>query len=306
MNPAIEFQDVYRRFNRQEVLRGLSFKVQEGQIYALLGRNGTGKTTALRILMGSLRPHLGETRVLGTPSQSFKSADRENIGYVTEGHQLLKELRIKQTLTFEDGTRSGFDRKFAEDALGRCGLELKKQVYQLSRGQRAQLSLILTVAGNPKVLILDDPALGLDTVMRREFLDAMIDFLSGRGTTVLFSSHILTDVERIADRIGILQDGSLCVDATLDDIKQSVRIVHWHGADGQTLPEVPGVLRQKASRSGLELTLLNPTQETLVQLASKGAQVTDPETPSLADLFLNLTAAPDSSGLLSPFAKETS
>ncbi|MBL4568086.1 MAG: ATP-binding cassette domain-containing protein, partial [Porticoccus sp.] len=132
MNPAIEFQDVYRRFNRQEVLRGLSFQVQEGQIYALLGRNGTGKTTALRILMGSLRPHLGETRVLGKASHAFNSADRENIGYVTEGHQLLKELSIKQTLTFEDGTRSQFDRKFTEEALGRCGLELKKQVWQIS------------------------------------------------------------------------------------------------------------------------------------------------------------------------------
>lgn len=301
MNPAIEFQDVYRRFNRQEVLRGLSFQVQEGQIYALLGRNGTGKTTALRILMGSLRPHLGETRVLGKPSHAFNSTDRENIGYVTEGHQLLKELSIKQTLTFEDGTRSQFDRKFAEEALGRCGLELKKQVWQISRGQRAQLSLILTVAGNPKVLILDDPALGLDTVMRREFLDAMIDFLSGRGTTVLFSSHILTDVERIADRIGILQDGRLCVDASLDHIKQTVRTVTWRGAEDQTPPEVPGLLASKASRAGFELTLLSPTPETLAQL---GVTTSEPITPTLEDLFLNLTTNNDSPSLLSPFAKE--
>jgi ABC-2 type transport system ATP-binding protein len=304
MSPAIEFDDVYRRFNTQEVLRGLSFQVQEGQIFALLGRNGTGKTTALRVLMGNLRPHLGETRVLGKPSQSFGPADRENIGYVTEGHQLLKELSINQTLIFEDGTRTKFDRKFAEDALGRCGLDRKKSVWQLSRGQRAQLSLILTVAGNPRILILDDPALGLDTVMRREFLDAMIDFLSGRGTTVLFSSHILTDVERIADRIGILQDGRLCVHATLDDIKQSVRIVHWNSTSGQPLPAVPGLLLQKPARSGLELTLLNPTSDTLAQLANGGAQVSEAATPSLEDLFLNLTTASKSSSLLSPFAKE--
>jgi ABC-2 type transport system ATP-binding protein len=305
MSPAIEFDDVYRRFNTQEVLRGLSFQVQEGQIFALLGRNGTGKTTALRILMGSLHAHRGETRVLGKPSQSFSAADRENIGYVTEGHQLLKELSIKQTLTFEDGTRSKFDRKFAEDALGRCGLELKKQVYQLSRGQRAQLALILTVAGNPRILILDDPALGLDTVMRHEFLDAMIDFLSGRNTTVLFSSHILTDVERIADRIGIVQHGRLFVDATLDDIKQSVRIAHWIGSNGQSPPRVLGLLHQKPIRSGFELTLLNPTPQTMAQLAAGNAQVSEPEAPSLEDLFLNLTVSQDSSGLLSPFAKES-
>lgn len=305
MNPAIEFDDVYRRFNKQEVLRGLSFQVQEGQIYALLGRNGTGKTTALRILMGSLRPHLGETRVLGVPSQNFGPDDRENIGYVTEGHQLLKELSINQTLVFEDGTRTKFDRKFAEEALGRCGLERKKQVWQLSRGQRAQLSLILTVAGNPRILILDDPALGLDTVMRREFLDAMIDFLSGRGTTVLFSSHILTDVERIADRVGILQQGRLCVDASLDHIKQNVRTLTWKAAEGTPIPQVPGLLTSTETRGAHTLTLLNPTPETLAKFSADGAHITDPTTPTLEDLFLNLTTEADTPGLLSPFAKES-
>ncbi|MCA9002260.1 MAG: ABC transporter ATP-binding protein [Planctomycetes bacterium] len=304
MNPAIEFDDVYRRFNMQEVLRGLSFQVQEGQIYALLGRNGTGKTTALRILMGSLRPHLGETRVLGKASHSFGSAERENIGYVTEGHQLLKELSINQTLTFEDGTRSQFDRKFAEEALGRCGLERKKQIWQLSRGQRAQLSLILTVAGNPRTLILDDPALGLDTVMRRDFLDAMIDFLSGRGTTVLFSSHILTDVERIADRVGILQAGRLCLDASLDQIKQNVRLLSWYGAPWERLPEIPGLLCAKATRSGMNLTLSNASDETLAQLTSTGAQITEPTPATLEDLFLTLTTETETPGLLSPFVKE--
>lgn len=298
--PAIEFDNVYRHFDEEEVLRGLSFQVQEGEIFAFLGRNGTGKTTALRILMGRLAAHHGETRVLGKPSSRFGPADRAQIGYVTEGHQLLPELDLKSTLAFEAGTRCNFQRRFAEEAFGRLGLKLNKNIFKLSRGQRAQVSLILTVASGPRVLVLDDPALGLDVVLRREFLDAMIDFLSGQGTTVLFSSHILTDVERIADRVGILHAGRLCVDAPLAELKQRVRLFEWQHRNGAEPPALPEVLRSERTPSGFAVSLLDPTPAILQRLTVDGARLSEGTTPTLEELFLHLTIDERHTGLLSP------
>ncbi|MFT5199941.1 MAG: ABC-2 type transport system ATP-binding protein [Planctomycetota bacterium] len=286
MNPAIEFKNVHRRFKDQPVLKGLSFQVQEGQIYGLLGRNGTGKTTALRILLGMLQPHGGETFVQDKESRSFGTEDRKCIGYVSEGHVFYREFRVAKALDFEAGTRPGFDKAFALRAIHDCGFGTRKPIHQLSRGQRAQLSLIMAIAGNPKILIMDDPALGLDTVMRREFLDAMIDFLANRGTTVLFSSHILSDVQRIADRVGILQSGRLVIDATMDDLQTRLQIRTWKGS---ALHGISCLIGKRKMGESHELLLLDATPEALQQLASKGAILSEPSTPTLEEVFIHMT-----------------
>jgi ABC-2 type transport system ATP-binding protein len=178
----------------------------------------------------------------------------------------------------------------------RCGLQAKQWIPRLSRGQRAQLSLILAIAGNPELLICDDPALGLDVVMRRDFLDVMIDLLSGTGCTVLFSSHFLSDVERVADRVGILHEGALCVDATLDDVKRRVRRCSWVPNDGAEPPAGEHVLRVAQRRHGFDVTTLDAPDELFARLAKTG-ELSPPELPPLEDLFLDLTG-PERPGLL--------
>jgi ABC-2 type transport system ATP-binding protein len=205
-------------------------------------------------------------------------------------------MTVAGSVAFEAGTRPGFRRGFVDKALARCGLRQSQLVPRLSRGQRAQLALILAVAGNPELLVCDDPALGLDVVMRREFLDAVIDLLADTGCSVLFSSHFLTDVERIADRIGILHDGSLLVDATLDDLKRRVLRCAWSPRDGALPPTGQEVLRVGARRAGFELTLLDASPGLLAQLRATG-DLSQPQPPSLEDLFLDLTG-PETPGLL--------
>ncbi|MEZ6003542.1 MAG: ABC transporter ATP-binding protein [Planctomycetota bacterium] len=300
MSPVIEFDNVYRRFDKDVVLRGLDFRVEEGQIFALLGRNGTGKTTALRILLGFLAPHHGEARVLGVPSTRFGPTERGAIGYVNEGHKMYGELTVAQTLSFEDGTRPRFQRKFADEAIRRLGLPPRKHVRFLSRGQRAQLALVIAIASRPKVLVLDDPALGLDTVLRREFLDVMIDFLSGHGATVLFSSHILSDVERVADRIGILDQGRLLVDAPLEDLRTRVEMRTWRG---DSLPSLPCILRSKPGPITTELCLLDPSADDLAKLAANGNHLSEATHLGLEDLFLQLTQTAGTAGLADALAK---
>ena len=187
------------------------------------------------------------------------------------------------------------------EILQRCGLRSRQPIPSLSRGQRAQLALVLAVAGGPELLVCDDPALGLDAVARREVLDALIDLLAETGCTVLFSSHFLSDVERIADRVGILHDGALLVDATLDDVKRRVVRCSWAPQAGAAPPQGPHVLRVLQRRTGCDLLLLDAGPELLAELRATG-ELGAVAAPSLEDLFLDLTG-PDRPGLLS-FARD--
>lgn len=295
-SPVVSFDAVHRWFGAIHVLRGLSFRIEPGQVYALLGRNGAGKTTALRILLGFLQPLAGKASVLGQDCTNLQPEQRGRIGYVGEEHKLYSTMSVATAIAFEAATRPNFRSDFANEATKQCGLGSSQRVPFLSRGQRAQLSLILAVASGPELLVCDDPALGLDVVMRREFLDVMIDLLSDTGCTVLFSSHFLTDVERVADHIGILHEGSLLVDATLDDLKQRVRRCTWQPREGHQPPVGEHVLRVGARRGGFELTLLDAPDSLLQQLAESG-ELSTPTAPSLEDLFLDLTG-PERPGIL--------
>lgn len=288
---VIVFDDVHRRFGERAVLKGLSFRVRRGEVRAFLGRNGCGKTTALRILLGFLRPHAGRAVVLGTNSLAVTPEQRGQIGYVSEDQQLIRWMRVGEVLAFEGATRPRFDHGLAEAAVRRCGLGPKVRVATLSRGQRTQLALIVAVATRPQLLILDDPALGLDVVMRRELLDVMIDLLSEGGVTVLFSSHVLSDVERVADRVSVLHEGRLIVDVPLDDLKRRVQKRLWRAGDGTSPPPiVPGLLRAARRRDGWDLTLVDPQEAVERALRAGGAQLGAPVVPTLDDVFIDLTA----------------
>ena len=293
MSDPIVFEDVWRSFGGREVLSGLSLRVQTGEVFALLGRNAAGKSTALNILLGFLEPDSGSSSLLGVHSRKLDGATREKIGYVAEGHPLYVSMSVRAAIDFEAGTRKRFDRKYVEDALARLSIRTSAFIGTLSRGQRAQLSLVFAMAGDPQVLVLDDPAMGLDVVMRREFLDAMIDLLGREGRSVLFSSHILSDVERIADRIGILHGGSLVVDATMDDLKRRVQKRFARSTDGRPIESDPslGVLRAKPVRDGFELTLVDFDAERERALSSRVAFVSEAHSQSLEELFFDFTAS---------------
>lgn len=289
MQNPIRFEDVRRSFGGKQVLRGLDFEVRPGEVFALLGRNGCGKTTAIRALLGFLEPDAGSCEVLGRASTALTPDVRERIGYVSEGHVLYPWMSVADVLRFEAGTRTRFDLGQARAAVQRMGLGESRTVRQLSRGQRAQLALSVAMAGRPEVLVLDDPTLGLDVVMRREFLDAMIDVLGEAGHSVLFSSHILSDVERIADRVGLMSDGRLIVDATLEDLKRRVQRRRVRVRDGRA-PDVAGVLRARPVAGGYDLLLVDLDSEGEARLAGAVEDLSPPDTPTLEDLFLELAS----------------
>ena len=287
MNPIV-FNGVHRAYQDQHVLRGLTFEVAPGEVFAMLGRNGAGKTTAIRILLGMLRPMAGSTAILGADSRALTGALRERIGFVSEGHRLEDARTVQRTLDYEAATRQRFDRAHAEDRLRRLDLPFGRKVRELSRGQQAQLALVLVLAGSPELLVFDDPGLGLDVVMRRELLDAIIELLSQEGVSVLFTSHVLPDVERLADRVGILHEGSLVVDATREELRSRVRQLYVRGAGGAP-PSLTGLLGWRPVPDGFEVTLLDTTDE---QLEAEGAVIGgSARAASLEELFVALTAS---------------
>jgi ABC-2 type transport system ATP-binding protein len=213
-------------------------RIAEGTVYGLLGRNGAGKTTTIKMLLGMAHPSYGRAELFGEDSSQLRPRTRARIAYLAEGHPLYRWMTIRQAVEF---TRPFYDRwnqSLLEQILDHFELSPKRRIRRLSRGQQAQVALALAVSTDPELLILDDPTLGLDTVVRRDFLESLIQIIQRRGRTILFSSHILGDVERVADRIGIMIDGVLRVDCPTDHFKESLKkvILEFDGEPPQIVP----------------------------------------------------------------------
>jgi ABC-2 type transport system ATP-binding protein len=212
-------------YGSKPVVNGLNLAVPKGSVYGFLGRNGAGKSTMIKMLTGMVHPDSGTARLLGENSQALRPETRARIAYLAEGHPLYNWMTIGEAVRFTRAFYNKWNDGLLERILDHFELSRKAKLRRLSNGQRAQVSLALAIAPDPELLILDDPTLGLDTVVRRDFLESMIQIIQRQGRTILFSSHILGDVERVADRIGILVDGVLRVDCPTDVFKESIREV---------------------------------------------------------------------------------
>ena len=293
MTDPVRFHDVRREYRGKQVLSGLSFSVRPGEIYALLGRNGAGKTTAFKILLGFLLPHAGRAELFGEASEHLSTNTRARVGLVTEGHPVYPFMNVEDLLAFEAGTQPRFERAYAEKALARLGIPRSAKLRQISRGQRSQVVLLMALAAKPQALLMDDPALGLDAAMRREFLDAMIELLAEEGHSVLYSSHILNDVERVADRVGILHAGRLIADLPLDELKRRVsrRFVRTARAAHEWQHSVPGFVRAKAGPGGTEVVLFDEGDAGERALRALDPALAPAQPLTLEEVFLELTSS---------------
>jgi ABC-2 type transport system ATP-binding protein len=220
---VIKIENLFKYFDGRCVLDGINLKVPRGCIYGLLGRNGAGKTTIIRILLGLEPPTRGKTFLLETDSTNISAKLHGRIGYVAEGHNLIQNYKVSRLVKLCKNLSLKWNDEFFEHLIEKFRLPAERRIRDLSVGMRAQLNLALAMAIDPELLIFDDPTLGLDTVARRQFLELAIELIQQQGRTILFSSHILGDVERIADRIGILAAGKLVVDCPLEELKERVK-----------------------------------------------------------------------------------
>ncbi len=220
---VIKVENLVKYFDGRCVLDGINLNVPRGCIYGLLGRNGSGKTTIIRILLGLEPPTRGQTFLLDAESSELSAKLHSRIGYVAEGHNLIQNYRVGRLIKLCKDLSLQWNDEFFKHLIETFRLPADRRVKELSIGMRAQLNLALAMAIDPELLIFDDPTLGLDTVARRQFLELAIDLIQQQGRTILFCSHILSDVERIADKIGILAAGKLVVDCPLEQLKERVK-----------------------------------------------------------------------------------
>ncbi len=220
---VIKVENLVKYFDGRCVLDGINLTVPRGCIYGLLGRNGAGKTTIIRILLGIEPATRGRTLLLDTESTNLAPKIRGRIGCVAEGHNLIQNYKVERLIKLcKDLSLQWNDESF-DHLIETFRLPMDRRIKDLSMGMRAQLNLSLAMAIDPELLILDDPTLGLDTVARRQFLELAIEVIQKQNRTILFCSHILSDVERIADRVGILAAGKLVVDCPLEQLKERVK-----------------------------------------------------------------------------------
>jgi ABC-2 type transport system ATP-binding protein len=289
---VIQTENLVKYFDGRCVLNGIDLKVPEGCIYGLLGRNGAGKTTIIRILLGLEPATRGKTMVLGASSWQLPVSVLGQIGYVAEGHNLIPNYSVRRIVELYRKLSAHWNEAFFGKLIETFRLPMERKVSQLSRGMKAQLNLSLAMATEPKLLILDDPTLGLDTVSRRQFLELAIELISRDGRTILFCSHILSDVERLADRIGILRAGKLVVDCELEELKRRVRKLRviFESEPPEELP-ITEIIAEK--RQGREVTISvanwNESKQTILD-TFKPASCTDiPMT--LEEIFIECTAS---------------
>ncbi len=291
MNYALQTTGLTKYFGRRCVVDTLNLKVPTGSVYGFLGRNGAGKSTAIKMLIGLLHADRGSAQVLGEDAESLSPQTRARIAYIAEGHPLYGYMTIAQMTAFTRSFYETWNQDLLEQILDHFELPPKQRIRRLSNGQRAQVSLALAVATDPELLILDDPTLGLDTVVRRDFLESLIQIIQRKGRTIFFSSHILSEVERVADRIGILVDGVLRVDCPTDHFKQSVRKVVLTGADPakSQFAECPGLVSRRAVGEQLELVIAGYTETHQKLTEAAGPQSIEVLELNLEDAFIEYT-----------------
>jgi len=288
MAPVIRLDKVSKRFGHEVALDQVSLEVPPGVVFALLGENGAGKTTAIRILLGLAEPDAGSAEVLGLPSAAEGLAIRHRVGYVPERLSLYDWMTVREIGWFTAGFYgNGFLPEY-QRLVSQFGLPEGKRIKGLSKGMRAKVALSLAMAHQPDVLVLDEPTSGLDALVRREFLESMVD-RAAAGQTVFLSSHQIGEVERVADIVAILRKGKLLVVERLDELKARVRqVTVTLSSELAALPDLSGTILSERRRGRQWQALVRDAgPEGLAALGGvPGVQAVEVHAPSLEEIFV--------------------
>jgi ABC-2 type transport system ATP-binding protein len=284
--PAVEVRDLSRRFGRRLALDRVSLSVPPGAVLGLVGVNGSGKTTLLRHLLGLLAAQQGSVRVFGLDPVAHPVAVLSRVGSLCDDGDLPGWMRVGELLRYTGSFYPSWDADYAGRLCRDFGLEQSQKVRSLSRGQKARAGLVTALAHRPDLLLLDEPSAGLDPLARRDILAAVVRTAASEGRTVLFSSHLLDEVERVADHIALLDEGRVVFAGPMDAVRDRHRRLTLRFAEPrQTPPALEGVLAWEGG--GREWTAVcDGTPAGLTQAAAAaGGRVVEEGVARLDEVF---------------------
>jgi ABC-2 type transport system ATP-binding protein len=290
--PVLEARGLMKYYEQRCILNNINLLVEPGAVIGLIGRNGAGKSTLIRSLLGLQTSEGGDCLVFGESSLAVSDSNKARIGYVPQQPEALGWLTVKQMLDFVSGFYPRWDHTFVASTLARWNIHTNTLLSKLSPGERQRIAILRALAYHPELLVLDEPAAALDPVARRELLRDIVTRAADSGTTVIFSTHIVSDLERVASEIIFVHDKSILLQMQMDDIKERVTCLHLSGAllarsGNSQQGRLPGEISRRTQTDGsLSLVLQrNKNMEWPALCTAPGARM---EALSLEDLFIEV------------------
>lgn len=284
---VVDVNRLSRSFGPKTALDGVSFSATAGQVCGLVGSNGAGKTTLLKHLLGLLRATTGSVRVFGLDPARDPVGVLSRIGYLSEERELPQWMRIDELMRYTQAFHPSWDASYARELLDTFALDPAKKIRDLSKGMRAQAGLIAAVAHRPELLILDEPSSGLDAVVRRDILDAIVRAVADDGRTVIFSSHLLDEVERMSDHVTMIHQGRVTLSGVLDEVRSAYRRSRVRfGEQFERPPVLDTALVMEGSGRTWSVVHSGSLEQFRHSVLARGGEVVESRDATLEEIFL--------------------
>jgi ABC-2 type transport system ATP-binding protein len=284
---VINVSELTRRFGTRTALASVSLTVTRGVVHGLVGENGAGKTTLIKHILGLLRAEGGSVRVFGMDPVADPVAVLSRIGYLSEENDLPGWMRVDELIRYSRAFYPAWDDVYSEQLRQTFDLDPPTKIRNLSRGQRARAGLLIALAYRPELLVLDEPSSGLDPIVRRDILGAIIRTVANEGRTVLFSSHLLEEVEQVADQVTMISQGRIAQSAPLEVLKESYRCVTVRFAESRPRPPMAaGVLHWDGGGREWTAVVRHGSGELEAAVVGCGGQFVAERVPSLDEIFV--------------------
>jgi len=288
-SPMVMASHLGKTFGDKRVLQDLSFEVAPGDVVGVLGKNGAGKTTLLELMLGFTPPSTGDVQVFGHASYRMPGDAKRRVGFVPQQDELLDPLTVDDQLSLIASFYPHWDRALITRLCSEWSIDSGARIKSMSVGERQKLSILLAFGHRPDLLILDEPVASLDPIARRQFLEQLVELSADGRRSVVFSSHIVSDIERLANRIWILKEGRLDWQGDLDSLKESIVRIHLHSSSElPTVLTIPGALFVRRATNTATAVVRDWTQQAQRSLEQHIAGEVEVEALALEEIFLEL------------------
>ncbi len=286
---AIDIAGLTKSYDRKQVLQGVDLRVPRGAVVGLMGMNGSGKSTLIKCLLGLVRPDGGSARLLGDDSRNLSPEVKGRLGYVPQVVHQLDWMKVRHLIQYTSTFYPNWDERWVTELVERWRVPLGDRVQALSTGQLQTLAIVLALGHRPDLMVLDEPVASLDPVARRDFLRSILELARDGNRTVLFSTHISSDLERVATHVAILHAGRIASYSELDELKDRVKRLRMRATDD--LPrelDIPGLLTSKVEGRSALATVSVVTPGLVDELADRYQAEVRVEDLNLEEIFVEL------------------